>query len=82
MPFALFETDDLKKLSDIDLIKRHDRLCEMISKSTKSRNLPDTYKQMCQLEEAYMAEIDRRYEEGIIDEDEIDEMMEREYDNV
>ena len=31
------------------------------------------------LEEAYTAELDRRYEEGLLDEDEIDEMLEEEF---
>lgn len=80
MPQIYFETDELKKLSDIDLIRKHQQICEMVSNASKKSTSSDMMMQMRALEEAYTAELDRRYEEGLIDEDEIDAMLEEEFD--
>ena len=80
MALVYFEPDDLKKLSDVELIRKQQQIVEMVSNASKRSTPSDTMKQLRILEEAYTAELDRRYEEGILDEDEIDEMLEEEFD--
>lgn len=77
MPQIYFETDDLKKLSDIELIQRQNKLQDMIAKCySQPHSNNEIVQQMLTLEEAYTAEIDRRYDEGLIDDDELEELFE------
>lgn len=77
MPQIYFETDDLKKLSDIELIQRQNMLQDMIAKCySQPHSNNEIVQQMLSLEEAYTAEIDRRYDEGLIDDDELEELFE------
>jgi hypothetical protein len=80
MALVYFEPDDLKKLSDVELIRKQQQIVEMVSNASKRSTPTDTRKQLRILEEAYTAELDRRYEEGLLDEDEIDAMLEEEFD--
>lgn len=80
MALVYFEPDDLKKLSDIDLIRKHQQICEMVSDASKRSTPSETMEQLRILENAYTAELDRRYEECLLDEDEIDSILEEEYD--
>ena len=80
MALAYFEPDDLKKLSDIDLIRKHQQIVEMVTNASKRSTPSETMQQLRILEDAYTAELDRRYEEGLLDEDEIDSMLEEEFD--
>lgn len=80
MTLVYFEPDDLKKLSDVELIRKQQQIVEMVSNASKRSTPSDTMKQLRILEEAYTAELDRRYEEGLLDEDEIDAMLEEEFD--
>lgn len=80
MALVYFEPDDLKKLSDVDLIRKHQQIVEMVTNASKRSTPSETMQQLRILEEAYTAELDRRYEEGLLDEDEIDSMLEEEFD--
>ena len=80
MTLAYFEPDDLKKLSDVDLIRKHQQIVEMVTNASKRSTPSETMQQLRILEDAYTAELDRRYEEGLLDEDEIDSMLEEEFD--
>jgi hypothetical protein len=80
MALAYFEPDDLKKLSDVDLIRKHQQIVEMVTNASKRSTPSETMQQLRILEDAYTAELDRRYEEGLLDEDEIDSMLEEEFD--
>lgn len=79
MALVYFEADDLKKLSDVELIRKQQQIVEMVSNASKRSTPFETMQQLRILEEAYTAELDRRYEEGLLDEDEIDEMLEGEF---
>lgn len=79
MALVYFEPDDLKKLSDVDLIRKHQQIVEMVTNASKRSTPSETMQQLRILEEAYTAELDRRYEEGLLDEDEIDSMLEEEF---
>lgn len=79
MALVYFEPDDLKKLSDVELIRKQQQIVEMVSNASKRSTPSETMQQLRILEEAYTAELDRRYEEGLLDEDEIDEMLEEEF---
>ena len=80
MALAYFEPDDLKKLSDVDLIRKHQQIVEIVTNASKRSTPSETMQQLRILEDAYTAELDRRYEEGLLDEDEIDSMLEEEFD--
>ena len=80
MALVYFEPDDLKKLSDVDLIRKHQQIVEMVTNASKRSTPSETMQQLRILEDAYTAELDRRYEEGLLDEDEIDSMLEEEFD--
>lgn len=73
-----FETDELKKLSDIDLVWKQLLLEEKLS---KSQQYPDIYEQLNIFNEAYLEEIERRESLGLFDYDEIEDEIEFRYKN-
>ena len=73
-----FETDELKKLSDIDLVWKQILLEEKLS---KSQQYPDIYEQLNIFNEAYLEEIERRESLGLFDYDEIEDEIELRYKN-
>lgn len=71
-----FETDELRNLSDIDLVWKQLMLEEKLN---KSQQYIEIYEQLNQFNEAYIAEIDRRESLGLIDLDEMEEEIEYRY---
>lgn len=75
MAQVYFETDDLKKLSNYDLIVRQQQLVDKLSYATKGSMSSEVVKQLRTFLDAYNEEVDRRYSEGLIDEDELDSLF-------
>lgn len=74
-----FETDELKKLSDIDLVWKQLLLEEKLN---KSQQYPDIYEQLSIFNDAYVAEIERRESLGLFDYDEIEDEIEYRYKHI
>lgn len=75
MPQVYFDTDDLKKLSSYDLIVRQQQLIDKLSYATAGSMSSEVVRQLRTFLDAYNEEVDRRYAEGLIDEDEIDSLF-------
>lgn len=75
MAQVYFETDDLKKLSNYDLIVRQQQLVDKLSYASKGSMSSEVVKQLRTFLDAYNEEVDRRYSEGLIDEDELDNLF-------
>lgn len=76
MTMIYFETDKLKDLSNKELIKKQQEISNKCSLAQKKYISSDIIQQLIQLNEAYTAELDRRYNEGLIDEDELEDEYE------
>lgn len=76
MTMIYFETDKLKDLSNKELIGKQQEISNKCSLAQKKYISSDIIQQLIQLDEAYTAEIDRRYREGLIDEDELEDEYE------
>lgn len=76
MTMIYFETDKLKDLSNKELIEKQQEISNKCSLAQKKYISSDIIQQLIQLDEAYTAEIDRRYREGLIDEDELEDEYE------
>lgn len=75
MTMIYFETDKLKDLSNKELIGKQQEISNKCSLAQKKYISSDIIQQLIQLDEAYTAEIDRRYREGLIDEDEYEDFI-------
>lgn len=71
-----FESDKLKDLSNIELIKRQNELSKKLALVQKKYFSKEMIEQLNQMYDLYTAELDRRYEEDLIDDDEIEEIFE------
>lgn len=76
MTMIYFETDKLKDLSNKELIEKQQEISNKCSLAQKKYISSDIIQQLIQLDEAYTAEVDRRYREGLIDEDELEDEYE------
>lgn len=76
MPMVYFEADKLKDLSNIELIKKQQDLLNKCSMAQKKYVSSDIIQQLIQLNEIYTNEVERRYREGLIDEDELEDEYE------
>lgn len=71
-----FESDSLKELSNRDFIKKHFQINEMSNKAM-SKNTPSyVVEQIKAMKDLYEKELQRRYEEDLIDDDEIEDYYE------
>jgi hypothetical protein len=69
-----FEPDELKNLPNKELIKKQKEITEMFSKAQRKSTPASTMEQIIILMDLYTAELDRRMEEDLIDEDEMDDI--------
>lgn len=76
MTMIYFEIDKLKDLSNKELIEKQQEISNKCSLAQKKYISSDIIQQLIQLDEAYTAEVDRRYREGLIDEDELEDEYE------
>jgi len=80
MPKIYLESDDFfKNMSSEELVKKLNILQQNISLYGSVQNRSrEMVEQMYELEDMYTAELERRQEEGLIDEDKLDELFEDE----
>lgn len=80
MPKIYLESDDFfKNMSSEELVKKLSILQQNISLYGSVQNRSrEMVEQMYELEDMYTAELERRQEEGLIDEDKLDELFEDE----
>lgn len=80
MPKIYLESDDFfKNMSSEELVKKLSILQQNISLYGSAQNRSrEMVEQMYELEDMYTAELERRQEEGLIDEDKLDELFEDE----
>ena len=80
MPKIYLESDDFfKNMSSEELVKKLSILQQNISLYGPVQNRSrEMVEQMYELEDMYTAELERRQEEGLIDEDKLDELFEDE----
>lgn len=71
-----FESDKLKDLSNIELIKCQNELSKKMAMIQKKYFSKEIIEQLNQMYDLYTAELDRRYAEDLIDDDEIEEIFE------
>ena len=71
-----FESDKLKDLSNIELIKCQNELSKKMTMVQKKYFSKEITEQLNQMYDLYTAELDRRYAEDLIDDDEIEEIFE------
>ena len=71
-----FESDKLKDLSNIELIKCQNELSKKMTMIQKKYFSKEIIEQLNQMYDLYTAELDRRYAEDLIDDDEIEEIFE------
>lgn len=71
-----FESDKLKDLSNIELIKCQNELSKKMTMVQKKYFSKEIIEQLNQMYDLYTAELDRRYAEDLIDDDEIEEIFE------
>lgn len=76
MPNIYFETDKLKDLSNESLVEKHSEISEKYT-LLKNKNIPSEMKQqITMVYEIYDNELNRRLIEGLIDDDELEEIYE------
>lgn len=80
MPKIYLESDDFfKNMSSEELVKKLSILQQNISLYGSVQNRSrEMVEQLYELEDMYTAELERRQEEGLIDEDKLDELFEDE----
>ena len=76
MPNIYFESDKLKDLSNELLIEKHSEISEKYT-LLNNKNIPSEMKQqIAMMYEIYDNELNRRLIEGLIDDDELEEIYE------
>ncbi len=76
MPNIYFETDKLKDLSNESLVEKHSKISEKYT-LLNNKNIPSEMKQqIAMMYEIYDNELNRRLIEGLIDDDELEEIYE------
>lgn len=76
MPKIYFETDKLKDLSNESLVEKHSEISEKYT-LLNNKNIPSEMKQqIAMMYEIYDNELNRRLIEGLIDDDELEEIYE------
>ena len=76
MPKIYFETDKLKDLSNESLVEKHSKISEKYT-LLNNKNIPSEMKQqIAMMYEIYDNELNRRLIEGLIDDDELEEIYE------
>ena len=76
MPKIYFETDKLKDLSNESLVEKHLKISEKYT-LLNNKNIPSEMKQqIAMMYEIYDNELNRRLIEGLIDDDELEEIYE------
>lgn len=76
MPNIYFETDKLKDLSNESLVEKHSEISEKYT-LLNNKNIPSEMKQqISMMYEIYDNELNRRLIEGLIDDDELEEIYE------
>lgn len=76
MPNIYFETDKLKDLSNESLVEKHLKISEKYT-LLNNKNIPSEMKQqIAMMYEIYDNELNRRLIEGLIDDDELEEIYE------
>ena len=73
MPLVYYDTDKLKKLSDVELLIKQQELESKISKAQVCSVSSEIMEQYMLFNEYYTAEIDRRVEMDELDLDEVEE---------
>ena len=76
MPNIYFETDKLKDLPNESLVEKHSKISEKYT-LLNNKNIPSEMKQqIAMMYEIYDNELNRRLIEGLIDDDELEEIYE------
>lgn len=76
MPNIYFETDKLKDLSNESLVEKHSKISEKYT-LLNNKNIPlEMRQQIAMMYEIYDNELNRRLIEGLIDDDELEEIYE------
>lgn len=76
MPKIYFETDKLKDLSNESLVEKHSEISEKYT-LLNNKNIPlEMRQQIAMMYEIYDNELNRRLIEGLIDDDELEEIYE------
>ena len=76
MPNIYFETDKLKDLSNESLVEKHLKISEKYT-LLNNKNIPSEMKQqIAMMYEIYDNELNRRLIQGLIDDDELEEIYE------
>lgn len=76
MPNIYFESDKLKDLSNESLVEKHSEISEKYT-LLNNKNIPSEMKQqIAMMYEIYDNELNRRLIEGLIDDDELEEIYE------